>query len=544
MIPQLRLLLPVALVCLTGCPVWEPLASCADFDACSSTGAASTTTDTVPTTSADGGIHTVTGDAEDGSTAPSETSASMDLPAELPSIIDFDLSPNPITANGPISVTVTTTHTTGVRMDTGLGDVVELSAQPEPGVFVGEITVLTGLSNGSFAALLTPWDAVDGASVEAPYEIALPTPGSEKLWETGDLIGPGRVVALGTRPTGELVELGNYSPNGEPRCYLRSRDQAGLWALDDVVDVLPDTPCQAIDLKIDAEGALFVLVQQQSNDGLRWRLMKIPVWGESPQHMGLGAKGEDAVALALHPAETVAVCGTAPTGQEDGVDAMVKIFKPDSPGEPWVGEYRPIDKPPHWFAERTQDCVFVEDTLALVGAALGEHQMETEDRERLFIVRLDITSTSADWFVPSPGAKTQSAAQAVDADELGRLVVGAYTCDDDCDPAGELRIYDNDDILTWQTSLGDFPTPAYCVQDVAWSAAGYAVVATGGLEGDEAAFTVRAFSPEQEEALWAFAREDLPFLHFALALAIGDLGEVYAGGFGANGYPAVAFIAG
>lgn len=40
------------------------------------------------------------------------------------------------------------------------------------------------------------------------------------------------------------------------------------------------------------------------------------------------------------------------------------------------------------------------------------------------------------------------------------------------------------------------------------------------------------------------SREDLPFLHFALALAIGDFGEVYAGGFGANGYPAVAFIAG
>jgi hypothetical protein len=110
-----------------------------------------------------------------------------------------------------------------------------------------------------------------------------PSPGSEKLWETGDLIGPGRVVAMGTLPTGELVELGHHSPEGEQRCYLRLRDKGGLWAPADIVDVLPTPQCEAVDLKIDDQGALFVLVHQQTNDELRWRLAEAP---------GVGAERE------------------------------------------------------------------------------------------------------------------------------------------------------------------------------------------------------------------------------------------------------------
>ena len=64
-------LLPLALVCLAGCPPpWDAPASCIDFDACS-TGASTSSTadDTLPTTSAGDGIQTVTSDSE-GSTAP------------------------------------------------------------------------------------------------------------------------------------------------------------------------------------------------------------------------------------------------------------------------------------------------------------------------------------------------------------------------------------------------------------------------------------------------------------------------------------------
>jgi len=242
----------------------------------------------------------------------------------------------------------------------------------------------------------------------------------------------------------------------------------------------------------------------------------------------------------------VGVCGTAPTKQPDKVDAMAQIFRPGLPVEPWVTDYWPADnKNSHLFAERTRDCVFVGDTLALVGEAYGLHEMELVPRDRLFILRLDTVAKTTGWAVALPGDKLQSGAQAVDVDDEGRLVIGGYTCDDDCKPVGDLRIYNGQDALAYQVSLGAFPNKSFAVQDLTWSLAGYAVVATGGLPGNEAAFTVRAFAPhKQAAALWTFTRKDLQVLHFAFAVAVGSYGEIYAGGLGANGYPAVAFIAG
>ncbi len=541
-----RLPLPVALLALAGCPVWEPLADCADFDACSTSGASSSSDSTIPTTGASAGVQTVTGDDAGTTSTGTDTGVETEdtsAPAGLPVVVDFVLQPDPITANGPVGVVVTANHAEGVRLETGLGAVVELTLAE--GKFVGEIPVLTGLLNGPRSALLTPWkNAVDGLTVSAPYEISLPNPGSEKKWETNDLIGSGQVVAMATLPTGEPVEFGNHSPNGEQRCYLRMRSKDGFWALADVVDVLPDTPCDAVDLKIDAHGALFVLFHQISNGSTRWRLMKIPAWGESPQHMDLGAKDEIAVALAHHKSGAVAVCGTSPSGQAEKVDAMARIVRPGLATESWAVDYWPEKKLPHSFAEQTRDCVFVDEALTLVGEAEGRHGEEQTLRNRLFVLRLDAAAQTIIWNVPLPGDQSQSGAQAADTDGQGNLVIAGFTCNDDCKPLADLRIYDDMNVLKWKASLGSFPTMQFAVQDLVWSPAGYAVVATGGIKGGEAAFTVRAFSPSQEEALWTYTHTDLQVLQLALALAIGNYGEVYAGGLGANGFPAVAFIGG
>ena len=122
--------------------------------------------------------------------------------------------------------------------------------------------------------------------------------------------------------------------------------------------------------------------------------------------------------------------------------------------------------------------------------------------------------------------------------------IAGYTCDDACQPEGDLRIYDTRGDLAWQTSLSSFPTKQLGTRDLRWSPAGYAVVATGGMKGNETAFTVRAFAPSKIDPVWTFARKDGQMLHVALALAIGHYGEVYAGGLGANGFPAVAYIGG
>ncbi len=544
---SLRLLALLAVTCLTGCPPpWDSPAGCAEFDACTTTGAATTTSDALPTTSASDGVQTVTSDSDGSTSQPPDTgstTATTGAPL-LPEIFSFELTPNPIAINGPIAVTVDA-YADSVRMELDNGEVIELAAR-EPGVFTGEIAALTGLDNGPHMALLTPsQDLVDGATVAAPYEIALPAPGSQGFWETGDLIGPGQVVAMGVLPTGEIVELGTHSPMGESRCYLRRRNKGGIWGVDDVVDVLPGIKCAAIDLKIDDEGALFILVNRQGDDGLRWWLAKFPGWGQPAKNMGIGAKEETAVALAHHDSGMIAVCGTVPTGQVDEVDAMAQFFRPNIPGgEPWTGDYRPSEFDPHRFAERTQDCVFVDDSLTLVGEAFGRHGMDLAKRDRLFVAHLDSQTKATAWTIDTPATKAQSGAQNVDVDETGRLIVAGYTCDDDCQPEADLRIYNARDDLAWQVSLGTFPTTEFAVQDLAWSPAGYAVVATGGTKGNEVAFTVRAFAPSQVGALWTFTHKDLQVLQVALALAIGRYGEVYAGGFGANGYPAVAFIAG
>lgn len=539
----LRPLVPAALACLVACtPPWPALEGCPDTAGCS-TGDATTGGETPPTTAPDSGIQTVTGATDDtGSTssgAPTDTTGAPD--DAPPVILDVELTPDPIQFNGPIAVSVNAQHADGVRMKLDTGAEVELEPVA-PGVFGGEIAVYTGLDNGPHVATLTPTrELVDGEPVDAPYTIALPKPGSQGFWETGDLIGQGQVAAMGVLPDGDVVELGSHSPNGATRCYLRRRDKGGAWAPSDVVDLLPDIACAAIDLKIDAQGTMFVLVHRQGGDGTRWWLARLAAWGAEPESIGLGTKGETAVALAAHPSGMVAACGYAPSPALDD-DAMTWIFRPGLPGETRVFDYRPPDKGAHTFLDHPRDCVFAGDILALVGETFGKHGQEKTPRDRLFILRTDKDAPTAEWEVAPPGIKMQSGAQAVDVDALGRLVVGGYMCDDDCEPEGLLRIYDGQGNPTW--SLGMFPTKQWAVHDLAWSPAGYAVVATGGTQGSEAAFTVRAFKQWTLEPVWTFARQDNGVLHSALALAIGAYGEIYAGGFGANGYPAVAYIGG
>lgn len=547
----IRLLLPFA--GLLACAPWPPARLDCSDGACTPE-ATNTGGDVLPTTG--DGVQTVTGAAESdsgsdrpGSTAPdAETGAETDAgttgaPVEPPEILTFKLTPDPIHFNGVVTVTATAAHADGIRMALDTGDVIEL-VPAGPGEFTSEISVLTGLFNGSHVALLTPLlGDLEGEPVAALYEVALPEPGSQGFWETGDIIGIGQVEAIGTLPTGDVIELGTVNKNGAPRCYLRRRNKGGAWGPEDLAAILPDSDCSAIDLQVDDQGAMFVVVNRHGIDGMRWWLAKIPAWGLGATNLGIGSKGETAVALARHASGVVAVCGSAPVLPAD-VDAVAWIFPPNLPGETRAFDYEPKGKDPHVFSERTRDCVFAGDTLALVGEANGLHGEEKDERDRLFILRLDTAADTAAWTVASPGVKTQSAAQAVAVDHQDRLIVAGYTCDDACQPEGDLRSYDLQGELASQVSLGLFPNKQFAAQDLAWSPAGYAVVATGGMKGNEAAFTVRAFSPAKVAPVWTFTREDDQLLHLALALAIGPYGEVYAGGLGANGFPAVAYIGG
>ncbi|MCB9706931.1 MAG: hypothetical protein H6711_34115 [Myxococcales bacterium] len=251
----------------------------------------------------------------------------------------------------------------------------------------------------------------------------------------------------------------------------------------------------------------------------------------------------EAVALALE-GEKVAVCGSAPTGNFDEKDAAAWIYAPDLTEPPKRFDYRPGGLS-HVFAETTRDCVFAGDELVMVGEVFGQHDLKkSETRDRHFILRVGVQAGDDAWLVASSSLGVQSGATAVAIDDEGRVLTAGYRCDDDCDPMGMLQVHDTE-ALVWHADIGAWPTKGHVARELAWSPAGYAVLASGGPSGSEAAFMVRAYAPIKQVApLWTYTRDDANLVHLAQTLVIGPFGEIWAGGFGESGYPAIAQIAG
>lgn len=553
---QLSLVLVTLLSACAPWPEW-PAAECSDTSCASSTDASPgnggsfgevTGTVTGATSGAsDDGTAAGSDSATVGETGDEQTTgATTGEPIEPPVIIDVELTPDPIMFNGPIAVTVNAEHAEGVRMKLEDGEEVEL-VEAEPGVFVGEIAVMTGLLNGDRVVVVTPWAGeLMGEAVEASYTIALPAPGSEAFWEAGDLIGGGQVVSMGVLPDGKVVELGTQWVQGGARCYLRRRDKSGAWKQSDFLAVLPGVTCEAIDMKVSPTGAIFVLARRASNNSMRWWLGEFATWGASPANRGLGEKDHVAAALGLHTSGMVAVCGSVPTQEIDGKDAATWLFRPNLPGESREFDYRPEeDAKPHEFAETIRDCAFAENTLVMVGEAFGKHEKWSNlQLDRHFVLEFDTKVKTDDWIVASGDLWSQSGATTIVVDDQGRYFTGGYVCGDTCNPIAELRAYDPDGTVLWKSQIGEIPVKTWGPHDLVWSPAGYAIIALGGTKGNESAFSVRAYATAQEDALWVYNRKDNQFLQMARALTVGQFGEVYVGGFGMNGYPAVAYVGG
>jgi len=483
-----------------------------------------------------------TTDATASATQGEEITAGPTLP---PEILEVVLTPTPILHHGPVFVEVSTAAADGVALELEDGSAFELD-DLGGGSFSGEIPVLSGFENGEHTATLRPWRGdLTGEDVLASYVIDLATPGSEMFWETGDLIGAGSVAALGVLPDGDLLELGTRQVDGKVRCYLRRRDKIGGWWEDDVIDLVAGELCSAVDLKIREDGSIYVLLDRYINNSSRWWLGEIAVWGGPVKSLRLGGPDETAVALAITPG-AVAICGSTPTGGEDKIDAATWVLS-DQTWDSRVFDYRPLDNDKkHLFAEKIHDCVYSGDALVLSGAVFGRHESEWDPAfDRHLLIEVSPGAEKPRWTIASGEQAAQSNATALTLDDQGRILTAGYTCDEACDkPSGDLRIYDAVDGLIWQAPLGSWPTEAFAPHDLEWSPAGYAVVATGGTSGEETSFSVRAFDPYKMDPVWTFSRTDAQMMHMAEALAIGPYGEVYAGGWGATGYPAIAYIGG
>ncbi len=334
---------------------------------------------------------------------------------------------------------------------------------------------------------------------------------------------------------------------GEARCYLRARDKAGAWTLEDFVPILPTAYCTATDLTIDREtGMLHVLVNRKTDNGLLWWVGEISAWGYGPKNIATGVIGDRALALARGPGK-VAVCGSKPVPTGDD-DAFAVVIPQNQTGEERLYDYVSPNDPleEHKFSETARDCTFSGsgETLVLVGEAHGRHELNFPDyRDRLMVIEDDLLADDKPhWTVAGPGPGTQSRALAVDVDGEGRYLLALHTCLDDCNPEGELRVYEPGGELTWQRPLGPLGSAWFGPHAVAWTPAGYAVVAYGAMQGQSYVFQIEAFEPGTHEPLWTFTPNDKQGVQMALALAAGANGEIYAGGIGAGNYPAVCYI--
>jgi hypothetical protein len=244
----------------------------------------------------------------------------------------------------------------------------------------------------------------------------------------------------------------------------------------------------------------------------------------------------------------IAVCGARKAPEGDGdLDAFAVLLQPGQMDDERLYDYKAPDKEKHTFSETARDCIFVDDTLVLVGEAYGQHDEIADDfRDRLLLIEDDVLAgTKEVMTVAGPGPGTQSRAHAVTVDDEGRYLVAGSFCFDECEPAGELRRYEPGGEMTWQASLGPLGSEWFGPHGIAWSPAGYVVIARGRLQAQAWAFNVEAYAPDKPGTpLWSYTPMFVDGQQLAVDVIVGDCGTVHAGGLGASNYPAIAGVNG
>ena len=400
--------------------------------------------------------------------------------------------------------------------------------------------MVTSLSNGEHLATLVAWlGETESEPVTAEYKIALTDAGVGTFWEASKVLGPGMVNAIGVAKSGELIEFGTLFVGGGFRCYLRPRSADGSWFKEQVVEIFPGQECIATDLKMSGEGDSFYVLANV--EGI-WRLSEVESRSAPMKNVREGADGESAAALAITPGG-VAVCGSVPDG-DNSPDAAVWLHRKGLSGATFFFNYiQDGDEPWQGLEENPRDCVFRDDVLVMVGEIYGAHHdadKEFPNPNRHFILEFDKNTKTETWQVATAALAAESYATAVTIDDDGRVLTAGYTQDgEDTKVKGNVRLYDPVDGLIWWAPLGSWISNEFAPTDLEWSPAGYAVVTSGGVAGDEFSFTTRAYSPLKMTPVWSYSHKG-QVLSIAYTLAIGPYGKIYAGGLGPN----IAFIGG
>ncbi|HEY0138133.1 MAG TPA: hypothetical protein VGB85_28800 [Nannocystis sp.] len=520
----------------------------------SSTGAGDRTTgtDAEPPDSETGTSgSTDTGDTTIEGGATGELGSGSGEPAPPPTLREATLTPDVIAFEGPVVVHALADDAEGVRMRVDGGEPVELTLVA-PGEFAGEIGVFTALSNGTHDVVFTAWQGEEeSAPLLVQYEAKLRNAGGEAYWDASGVLGEGfgRGVAV-DQVSGQIYELFDVDEGGEQRCYVRQRGAQGEYFDADLVAVLPGKSCTATAITATADGTLYVLAETELNGQKVWWLGRMVSWKAPLLTLDLGEPGEEAHALAQHPdSGDVAVCGTMPTNKKDEVDGMVVIFREGLPGyRPAPFDYKPTpDDFPNQFGETLRDCAYAGGTLVLTGELFGVHPDYKDEGEttRLVLVEYDVQADAAHWTVAGigPGSAVQSGARSLVVTAEGTYLTLGHTCELECEPQLHLREFLPGGVPSGWNVL---PAVDASATDLAWSPAGYAVLAAAKVKGPWwTEFWLQAWVPGDEVPAWSYGHPDQPDLHIVFAIAIAEYGRIYAVGVAGQGdlhVPALAIV--
>jgi hypothetical protein len=543
----------VYLLAAAGCfpPALTPLTSAATE---TSHGFTSTGADVPESTSeAPGSSDTSTGGLMSGTTSePEDTGDSSTGQPALPKLLEVTLTPALITVEGPISAHALAQDADGVRMQVDGAAPIELD-EVAPGEFAGEFGVFTALSNGTHDVFFTAWgDSTDSEPLARQYEAKLSPAGGEAYWDASGVLGQGFGRGVAVDPiTGAVYELLDIKKDGGNRCHVRRRGAQGEYFEADLIAVLPEQQCTGTAISVAGDGTLYVLAEGQLNGDAAWWLGRKDSWEAPMLTLAWGDPGEKAYAIATHAERAeVAVCGTAPSNAMDDVlDGMVGIFRKDMPGyEPPPFDYTGNQiGMPHFFDETLRDCAYDGDTLVLAGEANGFHPDNILVKySRLLLIEYDTLSNAAHWTVaePGPGLAVQSGARSLAITDGGTYLTFGYACAEKCTPQLHLR-----EFLPGGVPSGWNVLPAVnatLATDLAWSPAGYAVIAAGKVQGQwSTEFWLQGWEPGKETPAWEYGHLDQPGLQIALAVAIAKFGRIYAVGVAGQGdihVPALAIV--
>ncbi|HEY0136884.1 MAG TPA: hypothetical protein VGB85_22535 [Nannocystis sp.] len=542
-------------VAAAGCGDAPALASLTSAATETPHGSTSTGTDEPGSTSetgTPGSDETGTSTTPSGASTTSDADSSTGQPA-LPKLLEATLTPEVITVEGSITAHALAQDADGVRMQVDGGAPVELD-ELAPGEFTGQLGVFTALSNGTHDVVFTAWDdSTASEPLSRQYEAKLNPAGGESYWDASGVLGQGfgRGVAIDPA-TGAVYEFFDVKEGDGERCHVRRRGAQGEYFEADLIAVLPEQQCTGTAISVAADGTLYVLAEGQLNGDATWWLGRKDSWDAPMLTLAWGDPGEKAYAIAVHAERAeVAVCGTTLTDGTDfdELDGRVAIFRKDMPGyEPAPFDYTANQiGMSHFFDETLRDCAYDGDTLVLAGEANGKHPDNLfVDYSRLLLIEYDTVTDAAHWTVaePGPGLAVQSGARSLAITDGDTYLTFGYACAKQCTPQLHLREFLPGGIPSGWNVLP--AVNATFATDVAWSPAGYAVIAAGKVQGQwSTEFWLQGWVPGEEIPAWEYGHLDQPGLQIALAVAVAKFGRIYAvgvAGQGDLGVPALAII--